>query len=261
MSAEDIKPGDENVSALARIERIKRIVNGFCSSAFMRDLEHCTPVRPPIMRTNVIQKDPNFRACLTLWQFISSYDEVGYEITAKESNEMVPDDYKNDLFKLASVNYMLLKKNIGEQEFEDAKLKKRKVKPKLLKRLAEELVLNYDMEEVEIRKVFVDELKRANKKKTAGETKINEAIDRALKLKTIERLKLKLKSRLKFSARRKLRSAVRSAKRLALPKKLHLKGTKSKRKGKAQSKEGKGAGSRKGAQGKRKRAYQKSKAA
>lgn len=224
MNAEDMKPGDENVSALARIERIKRVVNGFCSSSFMRDLEHCTPVRPPIMRTNVIQKDPNFRACLNLWQFISSYDEVGYEITAKESNEMVPDDYKNDLFKLASVNYMLLKKNIGEQELEDAKLKKRKVKPKLLKRLAEELILNYDMEEVEIRRIFVDELKRANKKKTAGETKINEAIDRALKAENDRKAEIEAKIQAEIQRqkeiekRRKEREKARIAKELALEK-------------------------------------------
>ncbi len=224
MKQEDLGPGDANVSALARIERIKRVVNGFCSSSFMRDLEHCTPVRPPIMRTNVIQKDPNFRACLNLWQFISSYDEVGYEITAKESNEMVPDDYKTDLFKLASVNYMLLKKNIGEQEFEEAKLKKRKLKPKLLKHLAEDLVLNYDMEEVEIRKVFIDELKRANKKKTAGETKINEAIDRALKAENDRKAEIEAKiqaeiqRKKEIEKRRKEREKARLARELALEK-------------------------------------------
>lgn len=225
MSATDaINPGDENATALARIERIKRVVNGFCSSSFMRDLEHCTPVRPPIMRTNVIQKDPNFRACLNLWQFISSYDEVGYEITAKETNEMVNEEYKEDLFKLATVNYMLLKKNTGEEETGDIKAKKRKLKPKLLKRLAEDLVLNYDMEEIEIRKVFVDELKRANKKKTAGETKINEAIDRALKSENdrkaeIEaRIKAEIQRKKEIEKRRKEREKAKLARELALEK-------------------------------------------
>ncbi len=224
MNQEDMNLGDENVNALARIERIKRVVNGFCSSSFMRDLEHCTPVRPPIMRTNVIQKDPNFRACLALWQFISSYNDVGYEITAKESNEMVPEDYKADLFKLASVNYMLLKKNIGEQDFSEVKLKKRKLKPKLLKHLAEDLVLNYDMEEVEIRRVFIEELKRANKKKTAGETKINEAIDRALQAENDRKAEIEAKIQAEIQRqkdiekRRKEREKARIARELALEK-------------------------------------------
>ena len=224
MNAETATQGDENATALARIERIKRVVNGFCSSSFMRDLEHCTPVRPPIMRTNVIQKDPNFRACLNLWQFISSYDEVGYEITAKETNEMVNDEYKDDLFRLATVNYMLLKKNTGDLESGELKGKKRKLKPKLLKRLAEDLVLNYDMEEVEIRKVFVDELKRANKRKTAGETKINEAIDRALKSENdrkaeIEaRIKAEIQRRKEIEKRRIEREKAKLARELALEK-------------------------------------------
>ena len=215
---------DENATALERIERIKRIINGFCGSSFMRDLENCTPVRPPIMRTNVIQKNPDFRACLTLWQFISSYDEVGYEIIAKESDELVPADYKSDLFKLATVNYMLLKKNVGEQVFEEEKLRKRKLKPKILKRLAEELVLNYDMEEVEIRKVFIDELKRANKKKTAGETKINEALDRALaseaqrKAEIEAKIKAEIQRQKEIEKRKKEREKARIAKELELEK-------------------------------------------
>ena len=215
---------DENATALERIERIKRIINGFCGSSFMRDLENCTPVRPPIMRTNVIQKNPDFRACLTLWQFISSYDEVGYEIVAKESDEIVADEYKSDLFKLATVNYMLLKKNVGEEIFEEAKLRKRKLKPKMLKRLAEDLVLNYDMEEVEIRRVFIDELKRANKKKTAGETKINEALDRALaseaqrKAEIEAKIKAEIQRQKDIEKRKKEREKARIAKELELEK-------------------------------------------
>ena len=175
----DIKE-TKDATAFQRIERIKRIVNEFAHSSFMRDLQGCTPVRPPIMRTNVISKDVNFRQCLDLWQFISAYDEVGYEIIAKETDEMVSDEYRDDLYRIFTTNYMLLKNNTVEEENIQGKIRKRKIKPKMLKRLAEELVMNYDMEEVEIRKVFVDEMKRVSKKKIAGEEKIKAAIDRAL---------------------------------------------------------------------------------
>ena len=167
-------------SVMDRIIRLRTLVDDFAHSSFMREMRKCTPVRPPIMRTNVILKDPNFRQCLALWQFIQSYDDVGYEITVKESDEMVSDGYRDDLYGVMANNYMLLKKNTVPEEDFRGKLKKRKLKPKFIKRLAEELVLNYDMDEAEIRKVFIDELKLANKKKTAGETKIKEAIARAL---------------------------------------------------------------------------------
>ena len=169
----------ENASAFQRIERIKKIINEYAHSPFMKELRNCVPVRPPIMRTNAIQKNPNFRACLKLWQFIQSYNDLGYEITVKESNDMVSDEYRNQLNQMMALNYMMLKANTMS---EDAvgKQKRRKLKPKLLKRLAEELVLDYDMEDVEIQRVFVEEIKRVSKKKMEGEKKIQEAIQRAL---------------------------------------------------------------------------------
>ncbi len=169
----------ENASAFQRIERIKKIINEYAHSPFMKELQNCVPVRPPIMRTNAIQKNPNFRACLKLWQFIQSYTDLGYEITVKESNDMVSDEYRNQLNQMMALNYMMLKANTLS---EDAvgKQKRRKLKPKLLKRLAEELVLDYDMEDVEIQRVFVEEVKRVSKKKMEGEKKIQEAIQRAL---------------------------------------------------------------------------------
>ncbi len=172
-------PEGENATAFQRIERVKRIINEYANSSFMKELRNCVPVRPPIMRTNAIQKNPNFRACLKLWQFIQSYNELGYEITVKESNDMVSAEYMDELNRMTAMNYMMLKANTLS---EDAvgKQKKRKIKPKLLKRLAEELVMDYDMEEVEIQRVFVDEVKRVSRKKIEGEKKIQEAIQRAL---------------------------------------------------------------------------------
>lgn len=172
-------PEGENATAFQRIERVKRIINEYANSSFMKELRNCVPVRPPIMRTNAIQKNPNFRACLKLWQFIQSYNELGYEITVKESNDMVSAEYMDELNRMTAMNYMMLKANTLSED-SVGKQKKRKIKPKLLKRLAEELVMDYDMEEVEIQRVFVDEVKRVSRKKIEGEKKIQEAIQRAL---------------------------------------------------------------------------------
>lgn len=178
-SNEDVD-GKKERSVMDRIKRIKTLVDDFVHSNFMIEMRKCVPVRPPIMRTNVILKDPNFNQCLGLWQFIHSYDDVGYEINIKESDDMVSDNYRDELYGVLAYNYMLLKKNTEPESNFRGKLRNRKIKPKFIKRLAEELVLNYDLDEVEIRKIFIDEMKLAQKKKTAGEQKIREAIDRAL---------------------------------------------------------------------------------
>ncbi|HOU09866.1 MAG TPA: DUF2357 domain-containing protein, partial [Clostridiales bacterium] len=215
---------DENKDALIRIERIKRIINEFAHSSFMNDLQNCTPVRPPIMRTNVIAKDPNFQACLALWQFISSYDEVGYEIISKETNGMVSDEYRDDLYKVLSLNYLLLKNNAITEKEVTTRLRNRRIKPKIIRRFAEELVMDYDIEEVEIRRIFVDELKRAAKKRLAGEEKVRAAIARALaseaarKAARREKELQAIQRKKEIERQRKQREAERAAKRRALEK-------------------------------------------
>ncbi len=214
----------ENVTAFQRIERIKRIINEYAHSSFMKELQGCVPVRPPIMRTNAIQKNPNFRACLKLWQFIQSYRDIGYEIISNESNEMVSDEYRLELDRLVAANYMLLKNNTVSEDSLGKRAKQRKVKPKLLKRLAEELVIDYDMEEVEIRRIFVDEVKRLSKRKLQGEKRIKEAIDRALasenaRKKAIEdRIKAKIAHEKEMERRRIERERARIAREKAAEK-------------------------------------------
>ncbi|MCR4614781.1 MAG: DUF2357 domain-containing protein [Clostridiales bacterium] len=226
----------KSASAFQRIERIKRIVNEFAHSSFINELRNCTPVRPPIMRTNVISKDPNFKACLALWQFISAYDEVGYEIISNESNDMVSDDYRDNLFKMVGVNYMMLKGNSMAQDklnelIEEVKKGKgggsrrtRRLKPKMIKRVVEEIVTNYDMDEVEIRKIFLDELKRQTKKKIAGEEKIKAAIGRALasekarKAAIEAKIKAEIQRKKDIEKRKRQRELARIAKEKALEK-------------------------------------------
>lgn len=75
----------EDLNEYERIARMENIVNGFMSSAFAKEMKSSAPVRPPIMHTNVIKKDPNFKKALKLWEFIYSYDKPGFHI-----------DYEND---------------------------------------------------------------------------------------------------------------------------------------------------------------------
>ena len=42
-------------------------------------------VYSPIQRTNLMMKDPDYRTCYKLWQFIENYDEVGYTIEEQDS--------------------------------------------------------------------------------------------------------------------------------------------------------------------------------
>lgn len=82
------KQGDEH-SDLERIAHITKIYQGFMSSPFAKEMKSSALVRPPITRTNVILKDPNFKKALTLWQFVESAEKMDYRIdTVTESSEL-----------------------------------------------------------------------------------------------------------------------------------------------------------------------------
>ena len=91
MPVESVVGTEENHSLLERVERINSIVGSFLASPFAKEMVSCALVRPPITRTNVILKDPNFKKALVLWQFIESYNKVGFEVeTVTETRDLAP---------------------------------------------------------------------------------------------------------------------------------------------------------------------------
>ena len=79
---------NEDLTDYERVARMQSIISGFMSSAFAKEMKSCAPVRPPIMHTNVIKKDPNFKKALKLWDFIFNYDKPGFHV--EYINEATP---------------------------------------------------------------------------------------------------------------------------------------------------------------------------
>ena len=91
MPVESVVGTAEDLSLIERVERINSIINSFLASPFAKEMVSCALVRPPITRTNVILKDPNFKKALVLWQFIESYNKVGFEVeTVTETRDLSP---------------------------------------------------------------------------------------------------------------------------------------------------------------------------
>ena len=91
MPVESVVGTAEDLTLIERVERINSIINSFLASPFAKEMVSCALVRPPITRTNVILKDPNFKKALVLWQFIESYNKVGFEVeTVTETRDLSP---------------------------------------------------------------------------------------------------------------------------------------------------------------------------
>lgn len=104
-----------------RIQNIYSMCLSYKNSEFARLMGNAT-VRPPIIRTNAIMKNKYFRDCLALWEFLDSYDTVGYSLVADERLEKLDESYINDLYSTMAAEYMIFKEKINSEFDDDALL-------------------------------------------------------------------------------------------------------------------------------------------
>jgi len=140
---------DSGYTIWQRVEKLKKTLEGYKGSELCTTLGN-NFVRPPIMRTNAIMKNVDMRACLTLWQYILSYDKVGYEINVEDTSIRPEQAYLGDLENLMAANLLLFRSYTNDGGTVTYKpLEKKKYKataPKVIKRYNAELLSgHYDL--------------------------------------------------------------------------------------------------------------------
>lgn len=127
-----------------RVEKLKKAIEGYKGSELCKTLG-TNFIRPPVMRTNAIMKNVDLKACLTLWQYIESYDKVGYEINIEDSAVQPQTDFIEDFYKLVVLHLLLFRSSIGGEDPQEV-LETRelqKIAPLIEKHFNEELASQY----------------------------------------------------------------------------------------------------------------------
>lgn len=176
----------DNMSVFMRIDRVRRMVMALRTSAFCDLMKGCARVRSPIQRTNTIMKDPDYRVCYRLWQFLESYDEVGYSIEEQDTPLEFDEEYQIQLFSNLITNYTVFKSLLeaDPRKLSEIPPKRKKItKPKFIKKIQEEIVTDYNIPDVEVRKVIIEEVTQAQldaEAKLAQETTRREELEAQL---------------------------------------------------------------------------------
>lgn len=177
---------NDNMDLFKRIDRVRRMSRTLRASSFCDIMNGCAKVKSPIQRTNLMMKDPDYRNCYKLWQFIESYDEVGYSIEEQDTALEFDEEYQTQMYINLITNYTIFKSLLESdpRKLTEIATKKRKpVKPKFIKKIQEEIVDNCDIPDVEVRKVFVEEVTQAQldaEAKLAEETANREELENSL---------------------------------------------------------------------------------
>ena len=204
-----VENDEDNMDIFKRIDRVRRLSRTLRTSSFCDLMNGCARVRSPIQRTNLMMKDPDYRKCYQLWQFIESYDEVGYTIEERDTVLQFDEEYLLQMYTNMITNYTVFKSLLESDPrkmTEIAEEKRKPVKPKFIKEIREEEVEDRNLPDVEIRRVFVEEVTQAQldaEAKLEEETAKNEKLEESVaslqfqmdslsqQIKQLEQLKVK----------------------------------------------------------------------
>lgn len=210
------------LSNVERVVRIKSIVSDFLNSPFAKEMRSCALVRPPITRTNVILKDPNFKKALVLWQFIESSEKMDFKVeVATETSELNPalsEKYRGLIF----LNTILLQSIASTREMGDTLESARKRDRLIADEYVTKNIDDYVPDDFPLLKLEINEIRRIYTRLPASAkalsmtdlSKMNAAIDRVLRQARINKAKEDSVTRQKLIAKQLEEEAL--AKKLAL---------------------------------------------
>ena len=171
----------DHMDVFMRIDRVRRMTMALYKSAFCELMAGCAKVHSPIQRTNLLMKDPNYRKCYQLWQFLESYEDVGYTIEEQNAALEFDEEYLIQVYINLISSYAVFKSLTNEVEERNldelSKAFHQVLKPKFVKQIREEIVDDYNIPDVEIRQVIVEEVTQAQleaQAKLAEETALRE---------------------------------------------------------------------------------------
>lgn len=98
----------KNQELYDRVDLIRRRLRVLQATEFVKTLSSKKPVRPPIQKTNLLNKNVDYNNCYKLWLFISSYTYLGYSVELMEKELPIESDYYDDLTLIAGLSLQSL---------------------------------------------------------------------------------------------------------------------------------------------------------
>lgn len=107
--ADDLDVKDyEKLSDFDRVRRIREKLNSFLNTDMMQALKKCVRVKPPINRTNLMTKNPNYKAGLDLFTYLGAYNKPGYEIVGRDFSGSMDKDVQEAVYISQGFQHFML---------------------------------------------------------------------------------------------------------------------------------------------------------
>ncbi len=147
-----------------RVARVNRVLTMLMNTDFAQQLAKLPRVKGVLNKTNVLKRNKSYHQIMLLYEFLKSYSEVGYSIDIVEQAPVITEQFEQDIYRNILFNYLVLKGYLQDEEDRkvpvEAEEKRQSLYPKFIKQIVEELTEDYNLTDVEVRKVLIEELTR-----------------------------------------------------------------------------------------------------
>ena len=135
---------EQNEDLLNRLYSLRERCSYYMRSPFMELMKGQKEVANPIHMTNMIVKQPDYKACYTLWQFLDNYLDLGVRYNVTETEQTYDDEYFEAIYGILVAEMLTLRSRIVKDKvIENEKKKKTKrIVPKVLFTLEDETYYN-----------------------------------------------------------------------------------------------------------------------
>lgn len=166
---------DENNAVFARITDIYKKVNMLTTTEFVSVMRKFPAVKHPIVKTNAIAKNKDYKACHKLWNFIHSYNQVGYKVDMLKQDPNISGNLKQDIYNSIIWNYAMLHNYLEDVDELNLNREKRKKEMDIreVRGMLEAIADGLDLPEERLKRLIdqelTDILNRKRQEKEAAE--------------------------------------------------------------------------------------------
>lgn len=159
----------ENASIFSRIVKIHQQINMLAATEFISTMRRYPAVVHPIVKTNAIGKNRDYKACHKLWNFIHAYNRVGYKVNIMKQEPVISRQFERDIYNTLIRDYAMLHNNMTFHNDIDIERprKEKKMDAKKIRQLLDEIVRETDLNEANLRKLVTKELADLQSKRRA----------------------------------------------------------------------------------------------
>jgi exonuclease SbcC len=159
-------------SSLAKVEEMRKYVAYFVTSRFMKDdMKGAHPIIPPVMQTNMLKSNPDYKAAYKLWLFLNEEEHANMDFIVNEQYKGLTEEEQQ---RIDFINYLTVVDLMNLQGMANVRLTKNEYSASLVNNVDEMLFLNDKFSPFELIRAdekYYEDLAEPIRKKLEGKSR------------------------------------------------------------------------------------------